>query len=425
MSLLRQTLLLKTVSYPKGMLTLIRNLAGFFLACLISVPVLANNMPLDMPVGVTRISEDIYSLHSLMLKICIVIAIVVFGVMFYSIFKHRKSKGQKPAHFHEHLGVEILWTIIPFVILIAMAVPATKTLIAMNDTSDSQLTIKITGSQWKWHYQYLTYEDQKDLNFGFLSLLSTPRDQFETPTFTKGLFPHGLAASDNKTSPTEKNEQYLLEVDKPLVIPSDKKVRFLITSDDVIHAWSVPDFGLKRDAIPGYINEIWTKVPLGKEGTYRGQCSELCGKDHGFMPIVVEVKTPEAFNAWVEEQKILAAKEAEDAANSANVVMTQDELMKLGEEVYLSKCAMCHQASGQGMPPTFPGLDGSSLITKQPAADHIDIVVHGKNAMPKFDGIISLKEMAAVITYERNAWSNKTGDLIQPSDIAKHKQSAP
>ena len=375
---------------------------------------------LDMTPGVTGISQEIYGLHRLMFYWCIAIGVAVFGVMFYSIFKHRKSVGHKPAHFHESTTVEIIWTIIPFLILIGMAIPATKTLMAMSDTSASALTVKVTGSQWKWHYDYLDYEGNTKLNLGFLSVLSTPREQFETPLRKAGLFPSGLAASDTAKTAPNKDEHYLLEVDRPLVIPTGKKVRLLLTADDVIHAWWVPALGIKRDAIPGFINEVWTLIPEGKEGIYRGQCAELCGKDHGFMPIVVDAKSPADFNQWLKDQQVAQQKAAAEEANSTTAVLTKEELMSLGEKEYLASCAGCHQPGGTGLPPMFPALKGSKVATG-PAAEHIEVVLNGRNQMPKFKGVLSPKVLAAIITYERNAWGNNKGDLVQPSDIAAHK----
>lgn len=357
-------------------------------------------MQMDLTRGVTEISNQIYDVHFFILMICVVIGVVVFGVMFYSIFKHRKSIGHEAEQFHESTLVEVIWTIIPFIILIVMAVPATKLLVAMDDTSESALTVKITGSQWKWHYEYLTYEDQNDLDFGFFSLLSTPREQYDELDGTG----------------ETKGENYLLEVDKPLVIPANQKVRFLLTADDVLHAWWVPEFGVKRDTVPGYINEIWVNVP--KTGIYRGQCAELCGKDHGFMPIVVEVKEQAEFKTWLAEQQ--QAKVDAEAAVAASLTkdLTMDELMAQGEQVYNARCAACHQTNGEGLPGVFPAIkDGP--ISKGPVADHINIVVNGKagTSMQAFGGQLSPSELASVITYERNAWGNNTGDVVQPRDI--------
>ncbi|HEX4869908.1 MAG TPA: cytochrome c oxidase subunit II [Moraxellaceae bacterium] len=367
---------------------------------------------LDMTPGVTEISQEVFKLHRFMLWICVAIGVGVFSVMFYSILHHRKSKGVKPADFHESTVVEVVWTVIPFIILIVMAIPATRVLIQMSDTGDADLTVRVTGSQWKWHYEYLTYDDTKDVGLAFYSVLSTPREQYER---------HGKGFGSANTPDFKAHPNYLLEVDKPLVIPTGKKVRFLVTSDDVIHAWWVPDFALKRDAIPGFVNEIWTNVPAGKEGVYRGRCAELCGKDHAFMPIVVEAKSQAEFETWLKDAKVKAEEEAKAAANSADYKFADlAEANKLGEEVYNAKCAACHQAGGEGLPPMFPALKGSKMATdKTRLADHIHIVVAGKNAMPAWKGMLTPKEMAAVITYERNAWGNNTGDLVQPSDVAK------
>lgn len=367
---------------------------------------------LDMTPGVTDISLKVFELHRFMLYICMAIGTGVFGMMFYSIFAHRKSKGVKPADFHESTLVEVIWTIVPFIILIVMAIPATRVLIAMNDSGDADLSVRVTGSQWKWHYEYLSYGEQKDIGLSYLSVLTTPRDVYEHQG--KGL----LNMSKNQPD-FVKNPHYLAEVDKPLVIPTGQKVRFLVTSDDVIHAWWVPDFAIKKDAIPGFINEVWVNVPVGKEGTYRGRCAELCGKDHAFMPIVVEAKTQADFAVWLKETKVKSDEEAKAAANSVDYKFADiAEASKLGEEVYESKCIACHQAGGVGMPPMFPALKGSKIANdKARRADHISIVYAGKNAMPAWKGILSPKEMAAVITFERNAWGNGTGDLVQPSDL--------
>ncbi len=367
---------------------------------------------LDMTPGVTEISQKVFDLHRTILWICVVIGVIVFGLMFWSIIHHRKSKGAKPADFHESTLVEIIWTVIPFIILIGMAIPATSVLIAMNDTGDSDLTVRVTGSQWKWNYEYLSYGDSKDVGLSFFSVLSTPREQYERQ---KG----GWSASNIPDFKAHPN--YLIEVDKPLVIPTGKKVRFLITADDVIHAWWVPDFAVKRDAIPGFINEVWANVPLGKEGIYRGRCAELCGKDHAFMPIVVEAKSPKDFEAWLITAKKKAEEEARAAAMSVDYKFASlDEPMQLGEEVYNARCSACHQVNGSGLPPVFPALKGSKIaVEKAHLKDHINIVVHGKSgtAMQAFSGQLRPKELAAVITYERNAWGNKTGDIVQPADV--------
>jgi cytochrome c oxidase subunit 2 len=357
-------------------------------------PALAE-MRLNLTEGATAVSKEVYDLHMLVLYICTAIGLIVFGAMFWSIAFHRKSKGAKPADFHESTKVEILWTTIPIVILIGMAIPATHTLIAMEDNSNSDVTIQITGSQWKWHYKYF------DQDIEYYSVLSTPREQYQ----------------NQQETTAEKGINYLLEVDKPLVIPANKKVRFLITSDDVIHSWWVPAFAVKQDANPGFINEAWTNVD--DPGVYRGQCAELCGKDHGFMPIVVEVKSVADYDVWLGEQKQLIAQAAEAEQASLNDSMSMAELMQLGETTYLAHCAACHQPSGMGLAPVFPALKGSPMATTGSITDHIDIVVNGKagTAMQSYRKQLSLKEIAAVVTYERNAWGNDTGELVQSADV--------
>lgn len=352
---------------------------------------------LNLTKGVTAISREVYDLHMLVLYICTAIGVVVFGAMFWSMVFHRKSKGAKAADFHESTKVEILWTTIPIIILIAMAVPATSTLIEMENNDNSDVTIQITGSQWKWHYKYF------DQNIEYYSVLSTPREQYENQN---GSFDGNGA---------QKSEDYLLEVDKPLVIPVNKKVRFLITSDDVIHSWWIPAFAVKQDANPGFINEAWTKVD--EPGVYRGQCAELCGKDHGFMPIVVEVKSAADYDTWLNEQNALTAQAADAEKASLSASMSKDELMQLGESTYMAHCAACHQPTGLGLPPTFPALKGSVVATQGAISEHISLITNGKGMMPPFGKQLSLKEIAAVVTYERNAWGNDTGDLVQSSDV--------
>lgn len=366
----------------------------------------------DMTPGVTDISQQVFNLHRTILYVCIAIGLGVFGMMFWSILHHRKSRGAVAAHFHESTVVEIIWTIIPFIILIGMAIPATKVLVAMNDTGDSTMTIRVTGSQWKWNYEYLTYDNDKSVGVSFFSVLSTPREQYER---------QGKGFGSGNTPDFKAHPNYLLEVDRPLVIPSGQKVRFLITSDDVIHAWWVPDFALKRDAVPGFVNEIWVDVPVGKEGVFRGRCAELCGKDHAFMPIVVEVKTKADFKVWLAEAKTRAEADAKAAAASVDYKFPSlDAAMKEGESVYVARCAACHQVNGAGLPPMFPALKASKIATeKAHLQDHIDIILLGKNAMPAWKAILTPREMAAVTTYERNAWGNATGDIVQPSEFAK------
>lgn len=349
----------------------------------------------NMTQGVTEISGKVYELHMLIFYICCAIAFVVFGVMFYSILRHRKSKGAVAAHFHESTKVEIIWTVIPIIILIAMAIPATKTLIAMEDTSQSDITIKITGSQWKWHYSYFG-EDVE-----YFSLLATSDKEIE-----------GIEA---------KGAHYLLEVDKPLVLPINRKVRFLMTSDDVIHSWWVPAFAVKKDTIPGFINEAWTKID--EPGVYRGQCAELCGRAHGFMPIVVQAMEEDDFDAWLADQKALAIAEAKAAKEALDASLSIEELNTIGEQVYASRCAVCHQANGEGIPGAFPAIKGSPIALGN-VSEHIDVIVYGRSgtAMQAFDNQLTEKEIAAVITYQRNAWGNDTGDVVQASDINAYKQ---
>jgi len=331
-------------------------------------------------------------LHWMMLTICMVIFVGVFGVMFYSIWAHRKSRGAKPATFHEHLGVEVAWTVIPFIIVIAMALPATRTVVAMKDTSSPDLTVKVTGYQWKWGYEYL---DGPATGVRFLSNLSTPRAQIE------GREPKG--------------EFYLMEVDNPLVVPVDKKVRIVLTAADVIHSWMVPHFGVKQDAIPGFLRDTWFRAE--EIGVYRGQCAELCGKDHAFMPIVVDVRSQEDYEKWVKEQQEALAANADDPTKE----WTSEELIARGEQVYTANCVACHQATGKGVPPSFPPLDGDKAVLG-PKGPQIDVVLKGRpgTAMAAFGPQLNDVEIAAVITYTRHAWSNagKGEDpVVQPSDV--------
>ncbi len=343
---------------------------------------------LNMPQGVTEVSQSIYDLHMLIFWICVWIGVLVFGVMFYSIYKHRKSKGAEPSKFHESLTLELLWTAIPTLILILMAIPATSTLVKMYDASDAQIDIKITGYQWKWEYDYLG-EDVR-----FFSNLATSKDEIY-----------------NKQ---EKGENYLLEVDREMVIPTGVKVRFLLTAADVIHAWWVPEFAVKKDAIPGYVNEMWVNVPVGKEGIYRGQCAELCGVDHGFMPVVVRAVSQDDYRAWLAEQ--VAAKAAEAAAALGD--FSHEELMTKGAEVYASRCAACHGQNGEGMGTVFPALKDSAVALGD-VQKHIDVVLNGTpgTAMQAFAAQLNDVELAAVVTFERNAWGNDTGDTVTPKQI--------
>lgn len=341
----------------------------------------------------SQVAAEVFQLHNLIMLVCLGIFVVVFGAMFYSLLKHRKSVGHQAAHFHENTTVEVIWTVIPFVILMGMAYPAAKVVIDMKDTTNPDMTIKVTGYQWKWGYDYLNDD------ISFYSNLSTPRDQI-TGSATKG-------------------ENYLLEVDEPMVVPVGKRVRLLITANDVLHAWWVPALGAKQDAIPGFIRDSWFKAD--KIGTYRGQCVELCGKDHGFMPIVVEVVSDEDYAKWVARKKGAAQTAAADNAKSFELA----ELLERGEKVYQANCAACHQADGKGMAGVFPAISGSPVATG-PLAAHIDIVMNGKpgTAMAAFADQLSDAELAAVVTYQRNALDNKTGDLAQPAQIAEARNGA-
>jgi cytochrome c oxidase subunit II len=340
------------------------------------------------PAG-SKLAEDIHNLHEYVMLLCTVIFIGVFAFMFYAIFAHRKSKGHKAAQFHENTTVEILWTVIPAIILVLIALPTTRTVIAQKDTSNPDLTIKVTGYQWKWGYDYVKGEGE---GISFVSTLATPRDQIE------GRAPKG--------------EHYLLEVDNELVVPVGKKIRMLTTAGDVIHSWWVPAFGAKQDAIPGFIRDLWFRAE--KTGTFRSQCVELCGKEHGFMPIVVKVVSQEEYSKWAGDRlKLIAA-----AADDPNKTYTMDELKKRGEQVYAKTCVVCHQANGKGTPPAFPPLDGSKTVLG-PKEEQIKTVLFGrpKTAMVAFGPQFNDVELAAVITYTRNNWSNKTGEAVQPADV--------
>lgn len=357
----------------------------------------ADAWQLNMYRGVTPISREIYDLHMVCMVVCAVIGVVVFGVMIYSLIHHRKSKGHVPSTFHDNLRLEIVWSIIPFLILVGLAVPATRVLIKMDDTSQPEVTIKITGYQWRWQYEYL------DQNINYFSTLSTPYEQIQ-----------------NKQA---KNQWYLLEVDKPLVVPVNKKIRFLVTSNDVIHSWWVPELGIKRDAIPGFVHEAWAKIE--QPGTFRGQCAELCGVNHGFMPIVVEAVSDEEFQRWAAEQK-KTENNAEYAQEQVaeQKTLSRDTLMTLGQEKYQTFCLACHQEDGKGMPPLYPALKGSSIAVGHPISRHVDIILNGipGSAMQAYKDQLTDEEIAAIITYERNAWGNNTDDEIQPAEVARLRQ---
>ena len=352
---------------------------------------------LNLPAGVTPDSHDIHDLHMTILWICVGIGVLVYGILIYSLIHHRKSKGVEPAKFHENTKLEIVWTIIPFLILIAMAVPATKVMIKVYDTSESEMSIKVTGYQWKWRYEYLTDGLGKGIDF-FSSLDAKSNEARQL---------------GSKIDPTTV-EHYLLNVDNPLVIPANKKIRILLTAADVLHAWWVPEFGWKKDAIPGFVTDGWIKVET--PGIYRGQCAELCGRDHGFMPIVVVVKPEAEYKQWVAEQ--LSKKEANKVDLSKT--LTLDELNAKGKEVYAANCAACHMPEGEGMAGTFPAIKGSK-VALGPIADHVKLVLHGKAAMPAFKDQLNDLETAAVVTYQRNGFGNNKGDSVQPADIQAYK----
>ena len=363
-----------------------RQLLHLFNIALVLIPSTAAAWEFNMPVGVTETSQSVYGLHMTIFYICLFIAIVVFGIMFWSIFHHRKSRGANAAQFHSSTLVEVIWTIIPVLILVAMAVPATRTLSAMYDPTESDIDIQVTGHQWKWHYKYIG----EDVDF--FSILNTSREEIENRK--------------------KKNPNYLLEVDNALVVPTNKKIRFLFTSNDVIHAWWVPDLAVKKDAIPGFINEAWTRIE--EPGLYRGQCAELCGKHHAFMPIEVKAVPEDEYLAWLDEQK--AAKLA--VADSASKDWSMDELMTAGAIVYEKNCAVCHQADGSGVPGAFPALNGSAIVQGDKAG-HLNIVIKGNLAkgMPAFGEQLSAVDIAAAITFERNSWDNQTGDMVTPAEV--------
>jgi len=346
----------------------------------------------NMPVGVTDISREVYDLHMGIFYVCCVIGVVVFGVMIWSMLHHRKSHGAVAATWHESTKVELAWTIIPTIILALMAWPATIVLQKMYDTGGEDMLVEVRGYQWKWQYKYL--DEDRNQTLSFFSNLATPQEEIQEVT--------------------SKGEHYLLEVDKPLRIPANRKVRFLVTSADVIHAWWVPDFAIKRDAVPGMINELWTIVE--EPGVYRGQCTELCGKDHGFMPIVVQVMPEDEYDAWYAAERAQAKADAE----LVNMEFSHEELMEQGEAVYSKFCASCHQANGKGIPPVFPALDGSAIATG-PVDEHIGIILNGKpgTAMQAFAAQLRPDEIGAVTHYERHAWGNNTGDIVQPRDVVK------
>ena len=344
---------------------------------------------IDLHPPVTRIATEVQGLHVVMLVICVVIFLAVFGVMFYSMIKHRKSVGAKSANFHESVTVEIVWTIVPFVIVVAMGLMATKTVVAMKDTSNADVTIKATGYQWKWGYDYLKGEGE---GIGFLSTLDVAQ---------RNMSDAGKPEGDN----------YLLKVDNPLVVPVDKKIRIITTANDVIHSWMVPAFAVKQDAIPGFVRDTWFRAD--KTGDFYGQCVELCGKEHAYMPIHVKVLSADDYSKWVDGKKKELAAKADDPSK----VWTLEALAARGEKVYNANCAVCHRPDGKGAGPIKP-LDGAAVVLDSEGAKQIAVLLHGQNngSMPSWK-TLSDTEIAAVITFTKNHWSNKTGQIVQPADV--------
>jgi cytochrome c oxidase subunit II len=388
------------VNTVKSISSTLQNLALGLGVALSTAAYAVNDLPggpavnqLNLHPAVTKIAAEQHWLHWFMMIICIVIFLLVFGVMFYSIWKHRKSVGHKAQELAEPLWVEIGWTIVPFLIVIGMALPATKVLVAQKDSTNADLTIKATGYQWKWGYDYIKGEGE---GIGFISTLDNTHRELSNTGLPKG---------------TVVPDDYLFKVDNPMVVPVDKKIRIITTANDVIHAFAVPSFGIKQDAIPGFVRDTWFRAE--KIGDYHGQCQELCGKEHAYMPIHVKVVSAEDYSKWVDgEKKKLAAK-----ADDPTKVWTLDDISKRGEKVYAANCAACHQATGKGAGPIKP-LDGAAVVQDADKSKQIAILLNGQNngAMPAWKQL-SDTELAAVITYTKNSWSNKTGQIVQPADV--------
>ncbi len=354
---------------------------------------------LNLRQGATPISQEIYNMHMVTLWVVTIIGILVFAVMFWSIFHHRKSKGAKAAKFSHSTTVEIIWTIIPTIIIISLAIPATKLLIKMDDTSESAITIKATGSQWKWKYDYLDGVGEG------ITIYSNLDDKSKE-----------VSVRDSGLNPME-YENYLMDVDEPIVLPVGTKIRILTTAQDVIHAWWVPDLGWKRDAIPGFINDNWAVIE--KPGTYRGKCAEICGAGHGYMPIVVKAVSMEDYTAWVDEKMI--AQEA--SKNTSDIVLSMEELMTKGQKIYKAQCLVCHQANGEGMRGAFPAIAGSSIaIESDNRLRHIHQIIYGKGLMPAFGEQLSDVDIASIVTFTRNSWGNNTGDIIQAKEVSEARK---
>jgi cytochrome c oxidase subunit 2 len=367
-------------------------IAAFWL--LLAAPGYSGN-EINMTRGVTSQSAINYQLHMIVLWICIVIGVIVFSAMFFSIVLHRKSRDHEAAQFSHSTTAEIIWTVIPILILVVIAVPATRALVNMEVAPETEMTVKITGFQWRWKYHYVEDDIQ------FISSLDAVSNAARR--LASGTDPRSV-------------DNYLLEVDHPLVLPADTRIKFLITADDVIHSWWVPALGWKRDAIPGFINEAWTEIM--EPGTYRGQCAELCGKDHGFMPIVLNVLPRAEYEQWVRQQKNRMVDEQAEVER----LWSRKELMELGEDVYTAQCAACHQSDGMGLAPAFPALAGSSVATG-PVSEHIDVVLNGREgtAMQAWGNMLSEADIAAALTYTRNAFGNESGDVVQPQTIYRIK----
>ncbi len=363
---------------------------GLTILLLWGAPHVALASALNMRPGVTEMSVRIQQIHQMGLWVCVVVGVLVFGAMFYSMIAHRRSRNPTPATFTDSALIEFIWTLVPVLILIAMAIPATTALIAIEDNDNSDMTVLITASQWKWHYEYLGTETS------YYSNIATPDEQIEN------LEP--------------KDEHYLLDVDNPLVLPTNKKIRFLITADDVIHSWWVPDIAVKQDAIPGFINEAWAEIPVA--GIYRGQCAELCGIGHAYMPIVADVRPEAEFDAWLEEQRLAASLAGEAAVAAREKTWSMPELLSIGEEVFIKHCATCHERDGMGQGSKYPALAGSAIATGV-IEDHLNRVMNGlvDTEMQAWAPQLSDLDIAAVITYERNNWGNDTGDIVQPITI--------
>ncbi len=388
---------LKTLLLPTTWRQIVASIFAFLLCSQTVLAEEEKRWHINMTEGVTPVSHQQYDLHMLIFWICVVIGVLVFGALFFTMYFHRKSIGHKAATFHESIVLEVAWTVVPFLILVVMAFPATRAVVHYYDTNENvDLDVVVTGYQWKWQYDYLG----KGVNF-FSNLHP---DHNKARQVGSGIDPNSI-------------DNYLLEVDEPLVLPAKKKIRFLVTANDVLHAWWVPALGIKRDAIPGFVREAWAYIE--EPGIYRGQCAELCGKDHGFMPIVVKAVPNDEFESWLADKQ----EQARQLAELANQTFTRAQLMERGEQVYASSCSACHGATGDGVPGAFPALRGSA-VAKGPIDHHLDIVLHGVSgtAMQAFGAQLSAVDIASVVTYERNAWGNNMNDEVQPIEVLQANQ---